>query len=403
VGIGGYGRLLRPSILSAIDHGMCRLVAAADTRLAKLKDDTLKLEPYGPKLYDDAMEMLDDFAGKCQAVFLVTSIPSHEPLTTAAAKRGYHIWLEKPPSATIQETDRMIAAVEAAGVACQVAFRWVFSRDINFIKDRIVDGRLGKIKHVTNYAGWPRKADYYCRNPWAGNLTLNGKWVLDGPATNALAHQTNNLLYLASAEPGGYATPTSVRAELYAAGPVESHDTASIEVQTAQGVPLYFHVTHCSDRQFGPVIDVVGEKGKARWTFDTGPLVTYSDGRQERNGREVELGRDTMVAEFLRAGEAGDPSMVRCTLRHCRNYMLAANGMHESSGRIHRIADKFTRRVGEGTHQARTVIEGIDGMLAAAAEKRCLFSDLPGAPAWAVATEAVDVTDYTTFPRSFAC
>ena len=39
VGIGGYGRLLRPNILSAVDHGMCEIVGACDSRLDELTDD----------------------------------------------------------------------------------------------------------------------------------------------------------------------------------------------------------------------------------------------------------------------------------------------------------------------------------------------------------------------------
>ena len=50
VGTGGYGRMLRPNILSAVDHGMCQLVAVADNRLTELRDQAVYLQPYGPEL-----------------------------------------------------------------------------------------------------------------------------------------------------------------------------------------------------------------------------------------------------------------------------------------------------------------------------------------------------------------
>jgi len=403
VGIGGYGRLLRPCILSAVDHGLGRIVAACDKRLEDLEDEVLHLRPYCSNFYDDAMEMLDAHRDECDAVFLIASIASHEQLTLAAAERGYHIWLEKPPAATIQEVDRMIAAVHAAGVVCQVAFRWIWSSDINFIKDRIVGGRLGRIESVVNCAGWPRRDYYYSRNEWAGKLRSGGKWALDGPATNALAHQTSNVLYLGSDRPGGFATPTSVRAELYAARDIESHDTAAIEIQTAEGIPLHFVVSHCSETEFGPVIEVHGEKGTARWTFTEGPVVTYNDGTEERSGREEELGRDKMVANFLRAVEVGDPELPKCTLADTRAYTLVADAMHESSGRIHRIDKPFVRRSGDEGDRGYTIIDGLDDALKRCAEGRCLFSDLPDPPPWSVPTERFDLGAYSEFPQRFEC
>lgn len=297
----------------------------------------------------------------------------------------------------------MVAAVTAAGVVCQVAFRWIWSSDINFLKDRIVAGKLGQIRSVTIRAGWPRRDYYYARNTWAGKLRSDGNWVLDGPATNALAHQTNNLLYLGSPAAGRFATPTSVRAELYAARDIESHDTAAVEIQTAEGIPLYFLVSHCSETEFGPIIEVAGDKGAGRWTFADGPVVTYADGAEERNGREHQLGRDKMVANFFRAAEARDLSLPKCTLADTRNYALAADGMHESSGRIHRIDETFVRRSHDQGDRAYTVVEGMDDALARAAAGKCLFSDLPDAPGWAAATEAFDLSGYISFPQRFGC
>jgi predicted dehydrogenase len=359
------------------------------------------VRPYCSNFYDDAIEMLDAHRNECDAVFLVTGIASHEYLALAAAERGYHIWLEKPPAATIQEVDRMIAAVDAAGVVCQVAFRWIWSSDINFMKDRIVDGRLGRIKSVVNCAGWPRRDYYYSRNEWAGKLRSGDNWVLDGPATNALAHQTSNVLYLGSPEPGGFATPTFVRAELYSARDIESHDTAAIEIQTAEGIPLHFLVSHCSETEFGPVIEVHGEKGTGRWTFAEGPVVTYCDGSEERSGREEELGRDKMVANFVQAVESGDPKLPKCTLADTRNYTLVADGMHESSGRIHRIDKSFVRRSEDEGDRGYTIVDGLDDALKRAAAKRCVFSDLDDPPTWAVSTERFDLESYTEFPQRF--
>ncbi len=402
VAIGGYGGTLAGHLIPIVEKGECRIVAAADTRLADLPKQAKTLREHGAELYTDAIEMLDAVKGECDAVFIATSIGSHAALTCAAAERGYHIHLEKPPAATIQEMDRMQQAVSEAGVICQVGFQATWSDELRFIEDRIAAGRLGRIESITVHAGWPRTREYYTRNNWAGRLKSGGNWVMDGPAMNALAHQVMNILLFASPEVGGYARPVSVRAELYAAGPVDSHDTAAIEIRTAKGPSLYFLGSHCSNERFGPIIEIRGEKGRATWRGFQETVISYDDGTQEQCEATRDAGRSSMVEGFLRALAGDDDSAVRCKLADARNFVLVLDGAHESSGRIHRIGEAFTRRVDADTDDARTVVEGLDELLVRGAESGALFSDLDGAPEWAVATEPFDLSDYRSFPQRFA-
>ncbi|HRT97404.1 MAG TPA: hypothetical protein P5532_23555, partial [Planctomycetota bacterium] len=90
-------------------------------------------------------------------------------------------------------------------------------------------------------------------------------------------------------------------------------------------------------------------------------------------------------------------SLLRCDLAETRKFVLALDGAHESSGRIHRIAADHVRRVGEGG-EMRTVVEGLDAALRCAAAARALFSELGTLP-WAVATEPFDLTGYSSYPR----
>lgn len=398
VGFGGYGWGLVQAINQVAERVGCRLVAAADTRLPALAEKAEELSKAGVQLHDDPLAMFDALRGKCDAVYIATGIPSHASLTIGAARAGFHVHLEKPPAATVQELDAMLSALDAAGRFCLVGFQALHGADILFIKDRIVSGRLGRVKSLVCHAGWPRTRAYYTRNDWAGKLKAGETWVLDGPATNALAHQITNMLFLASAKPGRLATPTGVRAELYAAGEVESHDTCAIEVHTAQGPTCLFLASHCSEANFGPTIELAAEQGRVVWTMREGARIALADGTEENC--PAADGRAEMVANLGEAVRASDPTLLRCPLSETRKFVLALDGAHESSGCIHRIAPEHIRRGGEGG-EARTIVGCLDALLVQAARAKCLFSELADAPAWAVHTQAFDLAGYDFFPRQF--
>jgi len=399
VGFGGYGWGFVQLIRQVGETAGCRLVAAADTRLSVLTDKAQELSSDGVELFDDPLAMFDALRGRCEAVYVATGIPSHAPLTIAAARAGCHVHVEKPPAATVQEIDAMLSALDAAGRFCTVGFQALHCADIRLIKDRVASGRLGRVKTLVCHAGWPRTRAYYTRTDWAGKLSLKDTWVLDGPAMNALAHQVTNMLFLASAEPGRLATPTAVRAELYAAGPVESHDTAAIEIRTAEGPTAWFLASHCSEANFGPIIELEAERGHVVWSMREGAKVAYADGSTE--SCPADDGRPEMVANLVEAIRLNDPSVLRCPLPETRKFVLALDGAHESSGCVRRIPAAEVRRVGEGA-DARTVVVGLDGLLPRAAAARCLFSDLPDAPAWAARTQPFSLEGYRSFPRRFS-
>jgi predicted dehydrogenase len=313
----------------------------------------------------------------------------------AALKEGYHVHLEKPPAATVQEVDRMIAALRDSGRMCLVGFQAQHSADLRFVKERVVSGRLGDVLSASCHAGWPRGRSYYSRNEWAGKLRRGDAWVLDGPAINALAHQTMNLLYLVSRR-GGAAVPTAARGEMYAAGPVESHNIASFELRTDAGANCYVSLAHCTQGAWHPTIDVDCSLGRVSWQMSRGATITYKDGTSE--SCPADSGQIAMVRNFVEALEADDPSRLRVDLPMARNMVLALDGAHESSRRVHRVPDQYVRTVDD---DPRAVVDGLDEMLKTAAERRCLLSDLSGAPPWTVRTDWFDLRDYSRFPVQF--
>ena len=398
VGVGGYGGILIRALAQAEDR--CRLVAAADTRLGEMPQQAADLQARGVRLYPDAVAMFDDLRGQCDAVYIASGIASHAPLTVAAARCGYHVHLEKPPAATVQEVDEMLAALDEAGRVCLVGFQALHGH-MRLVLDAVADGRLSAVTALRCAAGWPRNRSYYERNDWAGRLGGDGHWVLDGPATNALAHQLAHMLAMASPEPGRLAVPVSVRAELYAAGCVESHNVAAIEVHTDVGATLHFYCSHATRGQFGPEIHLDAESGRAVYDHGKSSEITLDDGSTERRAGESREYPE-MIANFIEAVRSGEAAGLRCPLGEARNYVLALDGAHESSGRVHRIGDEYWRIERDESGEQRIVVDGLDELLQSACQTGRLLSDLPDAPPWAVRTPAFDLAGYTRFPRVFA-
>lgn len=400
VGIGGYGAMLTRHIQANQQRLDCRIVAAADLNLDDLPDKARPLADDGVRLYRDAMEMFSAEADNVDGVYIASSIFSHAKLTIAAARAGLHVHLEKPPAATVQEVDEMIAALDQNDRFCLVGFQALHSLDVLEIARRADAGKLGDIEAVTCWAAWPRKPSYYARNNWAGKLTVNGKWVLDGPATNALNHQIANMLRMVSGAEGVLARPTAVRAELYAAGPVEGHSTAAIQIATETGVDCTFLCSHCTEVFTNPQIHVRGSAGQAHWDYHDGATVTYADGQTETIAHDGQQ-HARMIEDFVQAVRAGTGEQLKARLDQTRHVIAALNGAHESSGRIHRIDDRYTRMHAAGTEEEILTVPGVAEACRLGAANNCLISDLPDPPEWACPTEPFDLAGYQEFPRRF--
>jgi len=401
VGIGGYGGHICKILRGFSAEGRCRLVAAADSRLAELGGRTEALASEGVELFDDAIEMFARLRGRCDAVSICAGIPYHLPLAQAAARAGYHIHLEKPPASTVQDTEAIMEAVQQAGVMCMLGFHNVHGETMRFIKDVLVSGRLGKIKHLVTIGRLPRKRSYYTRNGWAGKLRLGRTWILDGPATNAMSHEIHGMVFLAGGAVDQYARPVSVRAELYSAWPIEGHDTAGLEIRTSEGPTAWLIGSHCTAEKEETTITIEAENGRALWEHQKA-TIEYADGSSEERRTDLSA-REQMLLDFIEAVENGDASKLMATLPDGRTAMTVVNGAHDSSGTIHRIPSRYCRRVDDSSDQALTIVDGLDDYIRAAAGSRRLFSDLESPPPWAVGTARIDISRYDAFPQQFRC
>ena len=244
VGIGGYGELYLSALLDEPQEMSCHIMGAVDPE-PKRCSRLAQLESLGVPIHST----LDEFYKQSSADLAVISSPIqlHADHTCSALAHGSHVLVEKPAAAITADVDRMIDARDQAGLCVAVGFQWSFSRSILELKRDIMAGRFGKPLAGRCLTLWPRTTSYYQRNNWAGKKRdANGRWILDSPASNAMAHFLHSLLFLLGEQLDSSANPISISARLARANDIETFDTIAAQLTVMDGVDLLFLASHAT-------------------------------------------------------------------------------------------------------------------------------------------------------------
>ncbi|GAA1523563.1 putative dehydrogenase [Agromyces terreus] len=250
-GIHGHGAGHVTTALELERSGRMRLVAVADPRPP---DATLD----GVAAYTDTERMLRD--EDLDVVVLSTPMHTHLPLAHAALHAGAHVLLEKPPTPTLADFERLVAASEGTGRAVQIGFQSLGSSAVGAVRELIAAGAIGEVSGYGALGTWPRTEQYWRRAPWAGRRTLDGVPVVDGAVTNPLAHAMATALAVAGA------TTTSdvsdVRLDLHRANDIEADDTSSLVVSLADGASVAAALSLTAAERAEPCVIVRGSEGR---------------------------------------------------------------------------------------------------------------------------------------------
>ena len=186
VGIVGTGKVAHLHAKSFQQIPECELVAVCNHNLEKGQKFGAQ---YGVPAFQTVEEMIEK-AG-VQAVTICTPHPVHAGDAVAAAERGVHIAVEKPLAITLEDCDRMIAAVKASKVKGSMVCQRRFYKPVLRVKEAIEQGKIGKpILASVNVLSW-RGMDYYHSDPWRGTWKGEGGGVL----VNQSVHQLDLLLW----------------------------------------------------------------------------------------------------------------------------------------------------------------------------------------------------------------
>ena len=266
IGVSGFGAVHYQDFVREHAAGRIRPVGATVINQAEEPEKCAWLRSIGCPLFTDYREMLRELAGKIDICFIPTGIALHTPMTVAALEAGANVYVEKPIAPTVADAETMREAARRTGKFVAVGYQTMYQPETRRIKEMLLAGRIGRVKILKSYGLWPRDVVYYHRNNWAGKIGTVENPILDSPYTNALAHYLNLLCFYSGDRFDTTGTPETIRGAMYRANPIESCDTADLEITTREGKTILFYVTHCSVKNDTPYSAIIGEEGSIEYT-----------------------------------------------------------------------------------------------------------------------------------------
>ena len=305
-------------------------------------------------------------------VILATPIQTHAPLALAALAAGCDVYVEKPPVASMAQFQEVAAAADASGKLVQVGFQSLGSLALPAIRRSIESGEIGDVLGLSAQGMWLRTKGYFKRSRWAGKRSLDGTDVVDGVATNALAHAVATGLHVAGAHTVD--DVASVETDLYRANNTESDDTSVIRVRTAAGQTLLCALTLCAPDRRNPSVRVHGTQGEIEFFYTEDEVVTTTAAAGER--RET-FGRTDLLENLLETRSAG--TALLSGLQDTGAFTSVLEAVRTAADPKD-IPAEYVTWEGEG-EDAHPVVRGIPGLIERAAKAQATFAEL-GVP-WA--------------------
>lgn len=128
-----------------------------------------------PRTYEDHEAMLE--REELDALLVCGDNAGKAEIAEAAARRGIHVYQDKPMAATLAQADRILRAAESSGITLMVAYHSAFNPTYDRVKQLIGGGAIGDVylaRGVTGHAG-PAEvgcSEYFCE--WLFDKQHNG-------------------------------------------------------------------------------------------------------------------------------------------------------------------------------------------------------------------------------------
>ena len=381
-GLGGYAGHICDRILDAIRRpnlqlSLSPLVIQRWSDLCRVRE----LNRRGVKTLQTFDQLL---ASDIEAVWLPLPIDLHRPYTEAALASGKAVMCEKPAAGCVDDVDAMIAARDRAPASphwlpghlptrgrhteTTIARRRI-RQAAGFHRDRLLAAQRALLR--PQRLGRPIQRD--------------GRWVMDSPASNALAHFIHLAMFLLGPTPETAASPTHVAAELYRANRIENFDTCSLRLTLPGDTPLLAAYTHACATSVDPIVTIEMESAVIRYVAGRHVEIRRKDSGPAASSETIPL-MPHPHAHMLRAfqhciRESPEPAFC-ATLEMAREHVVALNVASETSP-ITDIPRELIDVLPGPDHAPLRAIRDIVPAMQACVTQRCMLSETSLAP-WAV-------------------
>lgn len=209
-----------------------------------------KAKIFGCKTYPSVDALLRD--SNIDAVFILTNMETHCEYTIKAAEAGKHILVEKPVASSIEELERMQAAIDKAGVQCMPVHNYIYEDGLKRAKFMIDSGRLGDITQFYMMYNIHHSDEIRARYP--------------GVIRQILTHHSYTMLYLAGQPKTVSCLKLTVDDTL-----APQENVAMANIQMENGTLSHLCASFANDDHAGDpwtcIIKVIGTKGSTRYSY----------------------------------------------------------------------------------------------------------------------------------------
>ncbi len=278
IGVAGYALTYLRLAVELHTAGRIQLCAAVVIDPREQGAAIAELQRCGAAIYDDYQVMLARHQGALDLCLIPTGIGWHKQMTLAALAAGANVLVEKPLAGSLADAQAIRDAEQASRRFVAVGFQDLYTDEIHRLKAGLAAGIIGSLTSIRMLGLWPRNAEYYSRNDWAGRLFTDGVAVHDSPLNNAFAHFAMLCLFFAGSAPLHAARVVRCTAELLRAHAIESFDTAVIQAELEGNLPLWIGVSHACDSAYDPEIVIEGSLGRIAWRHEGECVLTPTQG-----------------------------------------------------------------------------------------------------------------------------
>lgn len=205
------------------------------------------------------------------AIDIGTPNDTHYDIAIAAIRAGKHVVCEKPLALTVEQARRMRDEAEQAGVVHMICHNYRFAPAVQFARQLIADGRLGRIYHIraTYLQDW--LSDPQAPAGWKSRKAVSG--------SGALGDIGAHIIDLARFLVGEFAEVTALLETFVKERPAETpgqppvaidvDDTAAFLARFDNGAVGTFEATRfAKGNRNGNRFEINGSLGSIRWDLE---------------------------------------------------------------------------------------------------------------------------------------
>jgi UDP-N-acetyl-2-amino-2-deoxyglucuronate dehydrogenase len=252
VGIVGTGAIAQKHAIVYRNLGF-PIVACTNTTVAKGQE-------FAKANGAEFVETVEELCAHPQVEFLdVCTLPHYRlRVVELCASSKKHVLVEKPMAIDLATAKQMNLLAERAGIQLGVVSQHRFDDSVLFLREAIVQGRLGRILQADAYVKWYRTDEYYSR-PFKGSWAGEG----GGALINQAIHQLDFLLYML-----GPVAEVSANWQLGGAHKIESDDIVNALLKYASGATGVIQASTAIWPGYPERLEIHGTKGTAIITGD---------------------------------------------------------------------------------------------------------------------------------------